>query len=314
MKFDIISDQHGHLWGSENPDYAAIRRSDIAIVAGDLHRNPEESAEVLKKIAAVYKKVLFVEGNNEFRDSYLTDANFNIAETEDRIRLAIEPIRNALYLKDYAYVSDGVAVIGRNGHWNHKADARITQEQALIAQTELVNGVLKRQAATQDMATQIAKQGPAPGNPVVLAVEDMRNVVRQAERDFTELRDEVMRLNADKDIHTIVVVTHTVPHLALLNFPDTASPLAMSTMMNTQMESLKDFDTNGKLKHWVFAHQIDRKDMVVNGVRFIQNPLGGPRDALYPSPAHYRVATVDTAAVLPAAAARPGFMPGRNGP
>lgn len=304
MKVDLMSDLHLDRWWGVQMTYAPTPGADIAIVAGDLNRNPELSGQALQDIAASYKTVLFVDGNNEFRDPFLTDGNFNFADTEERMRLAIARANDSFdvpkifYLKDGPFLQDGVAIIGRNGHWDYKADPRITVKEALTQQAELVNKMLFLQGPsgsvlTSEIQAQFAKQklgasfsaAAAPRRSTLVSLDELAGSARQAQRDFEDLRDEIVGLSADNGVHTIVVVTHTVPHVpgtALLNFPDTASPRVMSTMANTRLMELasEEFDSNKKVRYHLFGHQHAAKDFVIGGVRYVGNPCGNPGEMI----------------------------------
>jgi hypothetical protein len=275
----LISDLHLDRWGGQTPDYVRMKMNQILVVAGDVHRNPEETAKEIAKMAAVYKTVLFVEGNNEYRDPFLTEGNFNIADNEAELRRLLRGIPNAVYLKDGPFEQDGVAFVGRYGHWDHKACPGISQEDAITEQFNIFAGVLNRGAgASAEVKDQIAKQdingAKARRAPAPVTREDAVGIVRQAEADVRELRAEIAGLNARDDIHSIIVVTHTVPMAELVD--QTGTPWRISTMSNTALDSILEADTRHKVKHWVFGHQHSQRTGWMGDVPFATNPLGNP--------------------------------------
>ena len=46
-----------------------------------------------------------------------------------RLRLEIAAFSNVFYLKDSVFIKDGVAIIGRNGFWDHQLGDGVTVEQ-----------------------------------------------------------------------------------------------------------------------------------------------------------------------------------------
>ena len=278
LGIDLISDLHNDRWEGLSHDYAAGKINDIAIVAGDLGRNPEASARELRRIAEVYGTVLFVDGNNEFRDALIVDANPDYQETEERMRAAISAVNETFdtprifYLRDQPFIKDGTAVIGRNGHWDFKAalDPRnenpISTEEAMQEHVDVMLDLFTKETSTEKPVLSRER-----GAEVVEAAP------KQARKDFEDLRDEILRLNEDLAIHTIVMVTHTLPYMQgseLLNFPPGISARGMGTMANADLAELPKYDSGGKIKYWFFGHQHAPKNMMIDGIHYIENPRG----------------------------------------
>lgn len=231
-------------------------------------------------MAAFWRKIMFVEGNNEYRDAFLTDGNFNIADNEGQIRLLLSGIPNVVYLQDQPYIENGVAFIGRYGHWDHRADPRLTQEEGIQEQAKVFCSIMnKTDIHKPEIRDQLKKQGASPTSPFLTgeqAVAAARCIVRQAHEDFEGLRDEVISLNKNEAVHTIVLVTHTLPSAHLLSSPAGTTPWRNSIMANTELETLKQHDENDKLRHWVFGHQHKPVQKNEAGVLYVANPLGNP--------------------------------------
>ncbi len=242
-----MSDLHAELH-ADRLDYAALKKSDIAIVAGDLGPDPATSLAELRQIAAAYKTVLFVDGNHEFRKG-LPDYvyNFNFDAVEEKLRQGIAQIPNVVYLRDKPFVKDGVAVIGRNGHWDYK----------------MVKGYPRRRAIRECAR---------------ILETDFNNAAsfsKLARRDYYALRDQIIKFNRDPSIHTIVVVTHTVPRSELLK---DAPPARQAIKGSSQMRHLLQYDAGKKIKFWLFGHQHDSRKQEIDGVLYHENPRGHNRD------------------------------------
>ena len=250
---DFLSDIHSEWWNGAVFDYAAHKKNDIAIVDGDLRTNTDESIEELKKIAAIYKTVLFVDGNHEFRvgtPGY--EYNFDFDGVEKKLRDGIATIPNVVYLRDQPFVKDGVAIIGRNGHWDYKIVEGLPENEAI----EEGRGILKTDFNSAASFSKLAR------------------------RDYYALRDLVIKFNQDPSIHTIVVVTHTVPRVELLNFSDKASLAKQAQMGSSLMRHLPRYDANKKIKFWLFGHQHAPKNQEINGVLYHENPRGFIQDGV----------------------------------
>lgn len=256
LSFDLLSDLHIDRWPAESAlDYSNGKNSDVAIVAGDVSNDPQVTLDELKRIAQVYKTVLFIDGNNEFKRALLAEKNFNLDATEDELRLGIADIPNVHYLNDCTFIRDGVAIIGRNGHWDFKGyEPAVSEEEG----RQWLASWLKTDTQTMEV------------------------FARQAHRDFEALRDQVIELNKNPNVHTIIVVTHTVPTGKLLNAPPPHLALACNaTQGNSEMEKLKDHDSGNKIKYWLFGHQHDFRDVWIDGTRFIAHPRGTPAEELH---------------------------------
>ncbi len=238
-----MSDLHAELH-SEQLDYAALKKNDIAIVAGDLGPDPATSLAELARIAAAYKTVLFVDGNHEFRKGLPDYAyNFDFDAVEEDLRRGIAKIPNVVYLRDTPFVKDGVAIIGRNGHWDYKMVKGYPRRQAIKDSASILETSFNKAASFSKMAR----------------------------RDYYALRDQIIRFNKDPSIHTIVVVTHTVPRAELLH---DGPPVRQTIKGSSQMRHLLQYDANKKVKFWFFGHQHNAKKQEIDGVLYQENPRG----------------------------------------
>lgn len=268
---DFLSDMHVDMRGGRPYDYAANKKHDIAIVAGDLTMDAASSIEELKKIAAVYETVLFIEGNHEFKKANFKDRNFNLQDVEDELRLGISGIPNVSYLKDSVFIKDGVAIIGRNGHCDYTLSGHIGREAAMQRHAEHLD------------RTEKAADGTFEG-----LAEAFR---RQAEQDFEDLKNLVIQLNDNSEIHTIVIVTHSVPHIDTMRMGVEIdedflqkNAVPVSAMGNGRMKEIQGYDANGKIKYWLFGHQHFSCDTEIEGIEYKAHPRGAWKEVRPYSP------------------------------
>ncbi len=244
FKFDLVSDLHVEYW--EKPvDWAALRNNDVVIVAGDVADTLAETRKELERLSKVYKTVLYIDGNHEFSEK-LYHGGEDITSFDDRVREMIADLPNVHFLKDGAVIIDGTAIIGRNGHWDYAALDGVSVEEAEQA-------VIDKLKITSEAAAAFSKQ---------------------ARQDVDDLKALVKQLGGDPAIHSILVVTHTMPSKKLMpqNLPN--MPAFFSNLANSAMKEVLDEDLNGKITTWVFGHWHRAKDETIDGVRYVSHPRG----------------------------------------
>lgn len=246
FKFDLVSDLHVEYW--EKPmDWEALRTNDIVIVAGDVADTLAETRKELERLSKAYKTVLYIDGNHEFCEK-LFHGGEDAADFDDRVRLAIADLPNVHFLKDGVFVVNGTAIIGRNGHWDYKA----------------LDGVSAEEGETAVM------------DKLGISAEDAAVFSKQAKQDVDDLKALVRQLSSDPEIHSILVVTHTMPSKDLLpkNLPN--MPAFFSNLANSEMTEVLKEDVNGKISTWVYGHWHRAQDETVNGIHYVSHPRGTP--------------------------------------
>lgn len=246
FSFDLVSDIHVDHWDVEL-DWDALRRNDIVIVAGDVADTIDRARQELERLAKAYKTVLYIDGNHEFCEEIYKGSG-NTDGFDDRLRLAIADLPNVHFLKDGVFVLNGTAIIGRNGHWDYR----------------LLEGVDVKEAEI-DVAEKLA-----------LPAGSERIFTQQARQDAADLKQLVKELNENPDIHSILVVTHTLPSARLLpNLPAVAPHF--SNLGNSEMATVLDADVHHKVRLWVFGHWHGVKDETIDHVHYVSNPRGTRR-------------------------------------
>ncbi|MEZ0262492.1 MAG: metallophosphoesterase, partial [Alphaproteobacteria bacterium] len=250
----------------------ALKKNDVIIVAGDVADSITETVKELERIAAAYKTVLYIDGNHEYSEE-LYKKDGDITAFDDNLRVAISHLPNVHFLKDGPVTIDGTAIIGRNGHWDYKALEGASVEDA--------------QAAIMDK--------------IRLPLSDATIFSDQAKKDVADLKQLVKDLNADPDIHSIFVVTHTLPGKDLMPARVKGAPPVFSNLGNSEMADVLTEDTGAKIKNWVFGHWHGYHSASLNGVEYNCHPRGTPR----PGKPEYTVLEVEVKTAAKTAAPKP---------
>jgi predicted phosphohydrolase len=216
-------------------------------VAGDISNDVEIVRETLQHLGQCYLAVLYIDGNNEHR--------FNLDSITDSygiLQQAIAGIKNVVFLQNNCVIVNNVAFIGTNGWWTFDMDPRIDEEQC-------------RQWYCNEMNV---------GLPVATAVHGL------AYNDATYLSSTIKKLQTHKDVTSIVVVTHTVPKIELIEHDiDLDHTYKFNVMGNSVIEVVLDQDTEHKVKTWCFGHYHSSVDRDIDGVRYVNNCRGRPDDS-----------------------------------
>lgn len=257
MKFQLVSDLHIDYWPAKSQiDWEKNKTSDIIVVAGDISDDLEMSLQELRRLAEVYKHVLFIDGNHEHDNYFCHDLD----DPDPDMLLAVQAWQDALkeepnihYLHDNPFVLDGVAFVGRNGWWDFSiAEPYVTQEEGYNAFASWHN--------EGDVAA--------------------KALVNQATRDAKAIRKHVQHLQEQEDIVSIVVVTHTPPHPNLVrkdSYPMSKEVWA-SCYGNRSMAEIPLLDYQGKIQWWLYGHNHEESSEVIGPVHYLAHPRGKPKD------------------------------------
>jgi predicted phosphohydrolase len=242
MTFDLISDLH--LGPTDTFDWTGIATSPFCVVAGDISMDVEIVRDTLEHLGQCYQAVFYIDGNNEHRYSLdsLSDS-YNILEE------AVAGLENVVFLQDNCVIVNNVAFVGTNGWWTYDLDSSIDDEQCRLWYCDVMD----------------------VGMPVTSAIHSM------AYNDVAYLRNSIKKLQTHKDITSIVVVTHTVPKIELIEHDiELDYTHKFNTMGNSVMEVVLDQDTEHKVKTWCFGHYHNSVDQSIAGVRYVNNCRGRP--------------------------------------
>lgn len=241
VSFDLISDLHIETW-PEPFDWTGMATSVIAVVAGDVSRDRNLVVKTLEHLSECYKAVIFVDGNDEHR--WTLD---NLEQSYDTLRESIKHIPNLIFLQNNVVVIDGVGFVGSNTWWTYDFD-----------NTESYEGTKQWFADRYRVDPEIAN------NVETCAFNDVNYIVKS-----------VKKLQTHQDIKQLVVITHTVPNVELIQHD---LELQGTHMLNCSGNShiMKAFveDTEGKINTWCFGHYHGDVDQIIHGVRFVNNCKG----------------------------------------
>lgn len=239
ISFDIISDLHAD---TRDFDWSGQPTSPNCIVLGDIASDLPSVVGTLEHLADVYQHVFYIDGRSEH-----TDCLDNLGHSYRALQHAVEQLKNVTYLQDNVVIINGVAILGTNGWSSFDFDSNI---QTLDA----ISRFAREHHTHDDIAATVYQLGMS---------------------DSSYLTNSIKRLQRHTDVKTIVVCTHSVPLPCLVSHDtELAESSALATIGNsTMIESLK-YDTEGKVKYWLFGHYHGTIDREIGGVRFMCNGLG----------------------------------------
>jgi hypothetical protein len=242
LAFDLISDLHVETWDAPI-DWSGQATSMMCVVAGDISRDRAVVVDTLRHLGECYRAVFYIDGNDEHR--YSLD---DIGESYKSLAEELEDIPNVTYLQDNVCIVDGVAFLGTNAWWTYDLDAHVDYDQ-----------------------TKLWFQDRYQTNRAVAdAVEAM------ALQDFAYLAKSIQRLQTHRDVKKIVVVTHTVPMLELINHDlEIADTYRINTTGNSHILKALNGDTENKVAAWCFGHYHGNVDTDLGGsIRYVNNCRG----------------------------------------
>ena len=238
--FDLISDLHVETWDSF--DWSSQPTAPYCIVAGDVSRDPEIVMETLEHLGKQYAGVFYIDGNDEHR-YYLED----LGSSYQVLGEAIDGIKNVVFMHDNVVIVNGVAILATNGWWTYDFDDTFSVEES--------------QEWFQDY--------------VKISNSSASAITGVAYHDAAYIINSVNKLQRQRDVSSIVIVSHTVPAPWIINHDiDLADSVRFNTMGNRHIQQALDEDTENKVKIWCFGHYHKSVDRDFGGVRYVSNPRG----------------------------------------
>lgn len=241
LAFDLISDLHVETW--EEPfDFTGMPTSMLCVVCGDISRDRSVVVDTLRHLSECYKTVIYIDGNDEHR--YSLD---DLGESYKSLAEEIEDIPNVIFLQDNVVIVDGVAFLGTNGWWTYDMDPEIDYDQTRFWFEDHYQ--VNRHTADVIEATAL--------------------------RDFAYLEASVSRLQTYRDVKSIVIVTHTVPLLDLVEHdPELGNTYRINCIGNSHILKTLNADTERKIKTWCFGHYHGEVDVQMGDIQFVNNTRG----------------------------------------
>ena len=242
IHFDLISDLHVDTW-DEQFSWEGKATSPYAVVAGDISRVRSELRPILKEISRHYLMTMFVDGNDEHR--WTLD---NLGDSYKTLKQDIGDIENFIWLQDDSLVIDNVAFIGTNGwtSFDFAEDKSYLENQRWMQETYKISMLAGQQIEA-------------------MAMSDAGFLCRTVEK-----------LQRHPDVKKIVMVSHFVPNIELVNHDIqlVKQPSRLNTTGNSFLLRCLEEDHEKKVNTWCFGHYHSDVDTVLNGVRFVNNCRG----------------------------------------
>ena len=252
FSFDLISDIHRETWN--HFDWEGQPTAPFCIVAGDIARDRALVVDTLERLSDVYQGVFYIDGNDEHKN-YAEDLNTSYKELE----ALVSQIPKVVYLQDNVVVVNGVAILATNGWWSYDFDSNLDLDQS-------VQWVQSKDGISQTAAMNYNGVGY---------------------HDAAYMINSVSKLQRDKDVKAIVLVSHTVPAPWLINHDiELVDTWRFNSMGNRHMAYALGEDTENKIKMWCFGHYHRPIDIERDGIRYVSNPRGRG-DTQYSQVAYY---------------------------
>lgn len=241
LAFDLISDLHIETW-DQPLDWTGMATSMLCVVAGDISRDRKTVIDTLTHLGQCYRAVFYIDGNDEHRYN-LNDLGTSYKTLAEEL----EHIPNVVYLQDNVCIVDGVAFLGTNGWWTYDLDPSVDYDDTRLWFQDRYK--IDRMA--------------------VDAVEAM------AFQDYAYLSKSIKKLQYHQDVKRIVLVTHTVPLVHLIDHdPELTETYRLNTTGNSHMIKALAEDTECKVSTWCFGHYHGDADRQFDDVRFVNNCRG----------------------------------------
>jgi hypothetical protein len=238
IDFDLISDLHV---SDKDFDWSGQATSRFCLVLGNIAQDRQLLVESLRKIADCYLSVMYVDGDLE-----LTNALTNLDAGYQQLYHDVSAISNLNYLYNNIIVLNDVAFVGTNGWWNFEFDNRRT-----IQETEqwYIDNI---------------------GVPC-----DVDQISLTALNDVAYLAKSIELLQSNSDVNHIVVATHTVPRLDLVQHDlSLQNTVKLNVVGNQFLDSIRRIDIQHKIHTWCFGNYQGNVDQIKDQIRYVNNCRG----------------------------------------
>lgn len=238
--FDLISDLHVETWDSF--DWDSQPTSPYCVVAGDVGRDWEQIRETLEHLGKQYAGVFYIDGNDEHR-YYLDD----LGSSYRGLSAAVDGIKNVVFMQDNVVIINGVAILATNGWWTYDFDPTVSVE------------------ASQEWYQ----------NYLDLSIDSVTAINGVAYHDAVYMINSVNKLQRQRDVKHIVLVSHTLPAPWLASHDiDLEKTERFNLLGNQHMNLALDEDSENKIRAWCFGHYHKPIDRYFSGIRYVSNPRG----------------------------------------
>ena len=247
MKIDVVSDLHVDLWGWKDP-FRGMEGGDVLVIAGDSANDPQTSMATAKEALKGWRTVLVIDGNHEHYTCYRH--NTTVDDNTAWMRRQCEQRDGLRWLTPDGWERDGERILGTNGWYCFRGASSGSQEQQ------------KERWRRWNSDWGFIRFGAVPPE-------------QRADLSAHALQRGLDEAEADDDVESVVIVTHTIPRRGTPYNGSYARPpddTLSGSFVNVWMEDVH----SPKLKAWVFGHTHEPVDCMHLGVRYVCNPRGYP--------------------------------------
>jgi predicted phosphodiesterase len=238
--FDLISDLHVESWNSF--DWTGQPTAPYCIVAGDVSRDRKRLIETLDHLGKCYAGVFYIDGNDEHRP-YMSD----LGQSYHDLSRELKKLVNVVYMQNNVIIINGVAILGTNGWWSYDFDPLQNYEESMAWYEDYLHV-------------------PSSVSSSIIGV---------AYNDAAYLAKSVHKLQTHKDVHSIVVVSHTVPTPMLTEHDiQLVGSHRYNLLGNQHLMTALIEDTERKIKVWCFGHYHRPVDRIIRDIRYVNNCRG----------------------------------------
>jgi hypothetical protein len=253
LSFDLISDLHIETW-NQRFSWQGLPTSPVCVVAGDISNDRALVVDALEQLGEVYNAVLYIDGNHEHKNYY-----GNISQSYRELKSLISAIPNVVYMQDNVVITNNVAFLATNGWWGFDFNPNLLEDQSIFWFEE-------KEKISQYAALEIKAY---------------------SEHDARYMINSVRKLQTQKDVSSIVLITHTVPAPWLISHDiELVDTWRFNSMGNSLIEAALKEDTEHKIKTWCFGHYHLPIEVVRNNITYVSNPRG-QGDSTYSQSAYY---------------------------
>lgn len=255
-QFDYGSDLHVDFF-RVNPDWSSIKNpeSDVLILAGDMSHTPIITRDVLNDAQKVYKYVLYVDGNHDHYNVQRFDRRRSVSDTGNEL-FSYSIIDGWTFLPFRDLILGDTVIIGHNAwyDWNAGEDLGITYDDQKNAWMRYIADYRYVNFADGELPDVLAKRG-----------SDI-------------LAEKIKEYDANPDINTIIVVTHSIPkkEAVMRKADDIIWNRLNGTFLNSHNENINLL--SNKVKYWVFGHTHFEYSFKNAHTQYMCHPRGYPNE------------------------------------
>lgn len=252
MQIDYVSDIHIDQW-TDDLEWLNTKKTNKIIIAGDVADKITDIEYALQKISDLYDDVYYVDGNHEYGTM-----RFAYDDQKNKIKKLCKRMGNVHFLPDEPIIINDVGIVGVCGWWNFDfsgCDAKSCIEW------------LSENSKTW---SEFSSVGYKVDSDLIYYFFNKLSL-----NDYLTLKKQIKSIY--KKINKLIVVTHTScnPKTSINTYPtgeDIRGLYGNSMMYNL----VQNYD---KIKYWINGHCHVKSWVTEDGVEFLNNPRGYPRDS-----------------------------------